>query len=95
MPLELADGVTKRIAPVLVAGYGSSTEAGSAVSYAEPGDDLKKIDEGYVGKPFTTVEVKKCGLLGQRASRRADRRGHHRWTVGNSVVLQTCLRKTR
>jgi acyl-CoA synthetase (AMP-forming)/AMP-acid ligase II len=57
VPLELADGVTKRIAPVLVAGYGS-TEAGSAVSYTEPGDDLKKIDEGYVGKPFTTVEVK-------------------------------------
>jgi acyl-CoA synthetase (AMP-forming)/AMP-acid ligase II len=57
VPLELAEGVTRRIAPVLVAGYGS-TEAGSAVSYTLPGDDLKKIDEGYVGKPFDTVEIK-------------------------------------
>jgi len=55
--LELAEGVKKRITPVLVSGYGS-TEAGSAVSYTEPGDDPAWIDAGYVGKPFPTVEIK-------------------------------------
>jgi acyl-CoA synthetase (AMP-forming)/AMP-acid ligase II len=55
--LELAQGIKEMIAPVIVSGYGS-TEAGSAVSYTEPGDDLKWIDEGYVGKPFPTVKIK-------------------------------------
>jgi acyl-CoA synthetase (AMP-forming)/AMP-acid ligase II len=55
--LELATGIKEKISPVLVSGYGS-TEAGSAVSYTEPGDDLAWIDEGYVGKPFPTVTVR-------------------------------------
>jgi acyl-CoA synthetase (AMP-forming)/AMP-acid ligase II len=55
--LELAEGIKKRIAPTIVCGYGS-TEAGSAVSYTEPGDDIASIDEGYVGKPFATVKLK-------------------------------------
>lgn len=63
VPLELAEGVTKRIAPVLVSGYGS-TEAGSAVSYTEPDDDLRKIDQGYVGKPFDTVQIKIVNAAG-------------------------------
>jgi acyl-CoA synthetase (AMP-forming)/AMP-acid ligase II len=55
--LDLARGIQEKLAPVIVSGYGS-TEAGSAVSYTEPGDDLKWIDEGYVGKPFPTVEIR-------------------------------------
>jgi acyl-CoA synthetase (AMP-forming)/AMP-acid ligase II len=66
--LELAAGIKEKIAPVIVVGYGS-TEAGSAVSYTEPGDNPEWIDQGYVGKPFSTVMTKVVDDAGNEVSR--------------------------
>jgi acyl-CoA synthetase (AMP-forming)/AMP-acid ligase II len=66
--LELAGGIKEKISPVIVSGYGS-TEAGSAVSYTEPGDDPAWIDEGYVGRPFPTVEIKIVDAAGNEVPR--------------------------
>jgi long-chain acyl-CoA synthetase len=66
--LELAATVKEKIAPVVVCGYGS-TEAGSAVSYTEPGDNPEWIDQGYVGKPFPTVMIKVVDNAGKEVPR--------------------------
>lgn len=66
--LELSGGIKDKIAPVIVSGYGS-TEAGSAVSYTDPGDDPKWIDEGYVGKPFPTVLIRIVDTAGREVPR--------------------------
>ncbi len=66
--LELAGQIKERISPEIVVGYGS-TEAGSAVSYTQPGDNLEWIDDGYVGKPFPTVMVKVVDEAGNEVPR--------------------------
>ncbi len=66
--LELAAGIKEKIAPVIVCGYGS-TEAGSAVSYTEPDDNPEWIDQGYVGRPFSTVMIKVVDDAGNEVPR--------------------------
>lgn len=54
--LELLEGIRDRICPHVVVGYGS-TEAGAEVTFTEPGDDLRLLADGYVGKPLPGVEL--------------------------------------
>lgn len=53
---ELLEGIRDRICPNIVVGYGS-TEAGAEVTFTEPGDDLRQLADGYVGKPLPGVEI--------------------------------------
>ena len=55
--LELAQGIIDKIAPVLINGYGS-TESGAEIAFTLPGDDIKKIADGYAGHPLSVVKVK-------------------------------------
>ncbi len=55
--LDLIERIRARIAPVLMAGYGS-TEAGGEVTITTPDDDPREIAEGYTGKPLPTVKLK-------------------------------------
>jgi len=55
--LELLTGIREKIAPIVINGYGS-TEAGSEVTFTEPGDDLARVADGYVGKPIGDMVVK-------------------------------------
>ncbi len=57
MPLDLLQGIRKRIAPNVIVGYGT-TEAGAEVTVTEPGDDPAKIAAGYGGKPLPTVRIR-------------------------------------
>lgn len=54
--LDLLQGIRDRICPNIVVGYGS-TEAGAEVTFTEPGDDLAKLADGYVGRPLPGVEI--------------------------------------
>ncbi len=55
--IELLDLVQSKICPNLIIGYGS-TEAGSEVTFTEPGDDFNLIADGYVGKPLPGVTIR-------------------------------------
>ncbi len=66
--LELAAGIREKIASEVVVGYGT-TEAGSAVSYTEPGDNPEWVDQGYVGKPFPTVKLRVVDNAGNELPR--------------------------
>ncbi|MBN1881224.1 MAG: acyl--CoA ligase [Deltaproteobacteria bacterium] len=54
---ELAEGITSRLAEVLINGYGS-TEAGAEITFTLPGEDLQRIADGYVGKPLPGVALR-------------------------------------
>ena len=56
-PKEVLDGTKEKICDKIVIGYGS-TEAGSEVTFTEPGDDFSKIASGYVGKPLPRTDIK-------------------------------------
>ncbi len=54
--LELLKDIKEHICENIIIGYGA-TEAGAGVSFTELGDDLKKMANGYVGKPLPGLEV--------------------------------------
>ena len=56
-PLDLLEGIHDRMCENIIIGYGS-TESGAEVTFTEPGEDFKKIGNGYVGKPLPGMEIK-------------------------------------
>jgi acyl-CoA synthetase (AMP-forming)/AMP-acid ligase II len=54
---ELLEQIYNNICPNLLVGYGS-TEAGSEVTFTEPGEDFENIANGYVGKPLLGYQIK-------------------------------------
>ncbi|MBD3256224.1 MAG: AMP-binding protein [Candidatus Lokiarchaeota archaeon] len=54
--LDLLKDIEERICENIMVGYGA-TEAGAGTNFTEPGDDLKKLANGYVGKPLPGVDV--------------------------------------
>jgi len=54
--IELLRGVRDRLCPQVVVGYGS-TEAGSEVTFTEPGDALELLASGYVGEALPGVKL--------------------------------------
>ncbi|MCK5686570.1 acyl--CoA ligase, partial [bacterium] len=54
---ELLEQIHNNICSNLLVGYGS-TEAGSEVTFTEPGEDFENIAKGYVGKPLPGYQIK-------------------------------------
>ncbi len=54
---ELLEQIQTRICPNLIIGYGS-TEAGAEVTFTEPGDDIQKIVQGFVGHPLSGYSIR-------------------------------------
>jgi acyl-CoA synthetase (AMP-forming)/AMP-acid ligase II len=65
--LALLEDIQKNICENIVVGYGA-TEAGAGVAFTEPGEELKKLAEGYVGKPLPDLEVIIIDKKGNRLS---------------------------
>jgi acyl-CoA synthetase (AMP-forming)/AMP-acid ligase II len=66
-PKEVLNGTKEKICEKIVIGYGS-TEAGSEVTFTEPGDDFNKIANGYVGKPLPEMDIKIINQDGKKSS---------------------------
>jgi len=54
---ELLQGIKEKICGNIIIGYGS-TEAGSEVTFTEPGDDFNKLSSGYVGKALPGMDIR-------------------------------------
>ncbi len=54
---ELLEAIRDNICPNLVIGYGS-TEAGSEVTFTNPGEDFKSIADGFVGTPLPGANIR-------------------------------------
>jgi acyl-CoA synthetase (AMP-forming)/AMP-acid ligase II len=55
--LELLTKIKEKICDTIIIGYGS-TEAGAEVTFTDISDDIRKLADGYVGKPLPGVEIK-------------------------------------
>ncbi len=55
--MDLLRLIKDKICERIVIGYGS-TEAGSEVTFTEPGDSHRDLADGYVGKPLPGVELR-------------------------------------
>jgi acyl-CoA synthetase (AMP-forming)/AMP-acid ligase II len=54
--LDLLEDIRDKVCENIIDGYGA-TEAGAGVAFTNIGDDLKKISNGYVGKPLPGVDI--------------------------------------
>ena len=54
--LDLLEDIRDKFCENIIDGYGA-TEAGAGVAFTNIGDDLKKISNGYVGKPLPGVDI--------------------------------------
>lgn len=54
--LDLLENIRDKFCESIIDGYGA-TEAGAGVAFTDIGDDLKKISNGYVGKPLPGVDI--------------------------------------